>query len=285
MALFKYLIEFANERELIRKRKEAGLTVFTDDEILGKYRFCNVRRRDDRVTAWLLKNYYTNNVGDVWFKALIARLINWPPTLKYLIEKNAIPHRVEEFEGNYFIHCLEELKRTKVKMFSSAYVVYPTRLKGTKSENMTNHIIAPLVDIADDVRRAIEQDSIELTTNALSECFGIKTFIAGQVTADLTYIMGQLFNATDLYTYAPQGPGSKRGLNRLHDRNLKASFAYKQFISELIEVREMMIDSNHQFNDLTLHDVQNVMCEFDKYIRVKFREGTPKQVYKPTVEF
>ena len=285
MALFKYLIEFANERELIRKRKEAGLAVFTDDEILGKYRFCNVRRRDDRVTAWLLKNYYTNNVGDVWFKALIARLINWPPTLKYLIEKNAIPHRVEEFEGNYFIHCLEELKRAKVKMFSSAYVVYPTRLKGTKSENMTNHIIAPLVDIADDVRRAIEQDSIELTTNVLSECFGIKTFIAGQVTADLTYIMGQLFNATDLYTYAPQGPGSKRGLNRLHDRNLKASFAYKQFISELIEVREMMIDSNHQFNDLTLHDVQNVMCEFDKYIRVKFREGTPKQVYKPTVEF
>ena len=57
MALYKYLIDFTNERELIRKRKEAGLTVLTDDEILGKYRFCNVRRRDDRVTAWLLKNY------------------------------------------------------------------------------------------------------------------------------------------------------------------------------------------------------------------------------------
>lgn len=285
MALFKDLIVFTNERELIRKRKEAGLRVVTDDTILAKYRFCNVRRRDDRVTAWLLKNYYTNNVGDVWFKALIARMINWPPTLKYLLEKDAIPHRVEEFEGAYFISCLEELKRSKIKMFSSAYVVYPTRLKGTKSENMTNHIIAPLVDIADEVRRAIEQDSIELTTNVLSECFGIKTFIAGQVTADLTYIMGQLINAIDLYTYAPQGPGSKRGLNRLHERYLKASFEKDQFIKELIEVRETIIDSNHQFSDLTLHDVQNVMCEFDKYLRVKFGEGTPKQVYKPTLEF
>lgn len=285
MALYEYLIDFATEREAIRRRKEAGLLVLTDNEILRKYRFCNVRRRDDRVTAWLLRYYYTNNVGDVWFKALIARLINWPPTLKYLLEKNAIPHRVEEFESDYFIFCLEELKKTGVKMFSSAYVVYPTRLQGTKSENMTNHIIAPLVEIADDVRHAIEQDSIELTTNVLSECFGIKTFIAGQVTADLTYIMGQLYNATDLYTYAPEGPGSKRGLNRLHQRYLKASFMKHQFIDELIEVREKLIKASKEFNDLTLHDVQNVMCEFDKYLRVKFGEGTPKQVYKPTTEF
>lgn len=285
MALYEYLIDFATEREAIRRRKEAGLLVLTDNEILRKYRFCNVRRRDDRVTAWLLRYYYTNNVGDVWFKALIARLINWPPTLKYLLEKNAIPHRVEEFESDYFIFCLEELKKAGVKMFSSAYVVYPTRLQGTKSENMTNHIIAPLVEIADDVRHAIEQDSIELTTNVLSECFGIKTFIAGQVTADLTYIMGQLYNATDLYTYAPEGPGSKRGLNRLHQRYLKASFMKHQFIEELIDVREKLIKASKEFNDLTLHDVQNVMCEFDKYLRVKFGEGTPKQVYKPTTEF
>lgn len=285
MALYEYLIDFAVERETIRRRKEAGLLVLTDNEILRKYRFCNVRRRDDRVTAWLLRYYYTNNVGDVWFKALIARLINWPPTLKYLLEKNAIPHRVEEFESEYFIFCLEELKKAGVKMFSSAYVVYPTRLQGTKSENMTNHIIAPLVEIADDVRHAIEQDSIELTTNVLSECFGIKTFIAGQVTADLTYIMGQLYNATDLYTYAPEGPGSKRGLNRLHQRYLKQSFMKNQFIEELIDVRETLIKASKEFNDLTLHDVQNVMCEFDKYLRVKFGEGAPKQVYKPTTEF
>lgn len=285
MVLYEYLIEFVNERELIRKNKEAGIQPYTQNEILNKYRFCNVRRRDDRVTRWLLQNYYTNNIGDVWFKAMIARLINWPPTLKYLLEKDAIPHRVEEFDVDYFIKCLEELKERNIKMFTSAYVVYPTRIEGTKSQNMSKHIIAPLSEKAENIRYAIEQNSIELVTDTLATCFGIKTFIAGQVSSDLTYIMGQLLNAEDLYTYAPKGPGSQRGLNRLHERALKASFMKDQFTDELIEARERIISSNREFEDLTLHDVQNVMCEFDKYLRVKFGEGKPKQTYKPTWEF
>ncbi len=285
MALYEFLIDFVNERELIRKRKEADLSPYTQNEILNRYRFCNVRRKDDRVTRWLLQHYYTNNIGDVWFKAMIARLINWPPTLKYLLDKDAIPHRVEEFDVDYFIRCLEELKKQGIKMFSSAYVVYPTRLEGTKSENMSNHIIAPLSMKAQEIRDAISRNSIEDVTNTLATCFGIKTFIAGQVSADLTYIMGQLLNAEDLYTYAPKGPGSQRGLNRLHDRYLKASFVKGQFTDELMDAREIIVRSNAEFNDLTLHDVQNVMCEFDKYLRVKFNEGKPKQIYKPTMEF
>jgi len=252
---------------------------------LNKYRFCNVRRKDDRVTQWLLQHYYTNNIGDVWFKAMIARLINWPPTLKHLLEKDAIPHRVEEFDVDFFIECLEELKERNIKMFTSAYVVYPTRIEGTKSQNMSKHIIAPLSEKAENIRNAIEANSIELVTDTLATCFGIKTFIAGQVSADLTYIMGQLLNAIDLYTYAPKGPGSQRGLNRLHERYLKATFMKGQFTDELIEARERIILSNREFEDLTLHDVQNVMCEFDKYLRVKFNEGKPKQTYKPTIEF
>ena len=285
MALYEYLIEFVKERELIRKNKEAGVQPYTKNEILNKYRFCNVRRKDDRVTQWLLQHYYTNNIGDVWFKAMIARLINWPPTLKHLLEKDAIPHRVEEFDVDFFIECLEELKERNIKMFTSAYVVYPTRIEATKSQNMSKHIIAPLSEKAENIRNAIEANSIELVTDTLATCFGIKTFIAGQVSADLTYIMGQLLNATDLYTYAPKGPGSQRGLNRLHERYLKATFMKGQFTDELIKAREKIISSNREFEDLTLHDVQNVMCEFDKYLRVKFNEGKPKQTYKPTIEF
>jgi hypothetical protein len=176
-------------------------------------------------------------------------------------------------------------KEKSVKMFSSAYVVYPTRFQGTKSENMSHHIIAPLSKKAEDIRAAIETNSIELVTNTLATCFGIKTFIAGQVSADLTYIMGQLLNAEDLYTYAPKGPGSQRGLNRLHERHIAARFVLNRFNDELMEAREKIITSNRELEDLTLHDVQNIMCEFDKYLRVKFGEGAPKQTYKPTWEF
>ena len=127
--------------------------------------------------------------------------------------------------------------------------------------------------------------SIEKFVNELASSFGIKTFIAGQVAADLTYIHGQLDNAYDLYSWAPMGPGSRRGLNRLYNRPLKKAIKEGDFNRELVAVRGELIRSNKMFEDLTLHDVQNVMCEFDKYVRVMNNEGKPRQLYRPEGAF
>ena len=37
--------------------------------------------------------------------------------------------------------------------------------------------------------------------------------------------------------------------------------------------------------DLTLHDVQNIMCEYSKYTRTVLGEGTPKTMYRPEIGF
>jgi hypothetical protein len=139
--------------------------------------------------------------------------------------------------------------------------------------------------MASKMRGAVASGSIKYTTNQLAEAFGIQTFIAGQVSADLTYLRGQLDNAIDLYSWAPMGPGSQRGLNRLHERGIGKGFTENKFNQELIEAREVIIDSNDKFKDLTLHDTQSIFCEFDKYLRVKYKEGKPRQNYKPTTEF
>jgi hypothetical protein len=287
MALFDELVEFVNERDQVRLNKDSGyLQPYTLDPILSKYRFCNVRRRDDRVSKWLIKNYYRSVSGDVWFRALLARLINWPPTLLYLMDKLVIPHRAEDFNAYLFIEAMKELESKGEKVYSSAYIVYPTMVKGnTKSVNLCEYIIKPTISMASKMRGAVASGSIKHTTNQLAEAFGIQTFIAGQVSADLTYLRGQLDNAIDLYSWAPIGPGSQRGLNRLHERKLLKTTTEKQFNQELIEVRDAVIGSNQSFKDLTLHDCQNIMCEFDKYQRVKTGEGKPRQNYKPTKEF
>ena len=287
MALFDELVEFVNEREQVRLNKDLGyLQPYTLDPILAKYRFCNVRRRDDRVSKWLIKNYYRSVSGDVWFRALLARLINWPPTLLYLMDKLVIPHRAEDFNAYLFIEAMKELESKGEKVYSSAYIVYPTMVKGnTKSVNLCEYIIKPTISMASKMRGAVASGSIKHTTNQLAEAFGIQTFIAGQVSADLTYLRGQLDNAIDLYSWAPMGPGSQRGLNRLHERGIGKGFTENKFNQELIEVREAVISSNQAFKDLTLHDCQNIMCEFDKYQRVKTGEGKPRQNYKPTKEF
>ena len=287
MALFDELIAFVNEREQIRINKEKDfLQPYTLDPILSKYRFCNVRRRDDRVSQWLIKNYYKNVSGDVWFRALLARLINWPPTLLHLMDKLVIPHRAEDFNPYLFLEAMQELEERKEKLYSSAYIVYPTMVKGnTKSVNLCEYIIKPTINMASKMRGAVASGSIKHTTNQLAEAFGIQTFIAGQVSADLTYLRGQLNNAIDINSWAPMGPGSQRGLNRLYERTINRVFTEKQFNLELIGVRDLLIKSNDSLKDLTLHDCQNVMCEFDKYQRVVKGEGKPRQNYKPTLEF
>ena len=278
---FELLEDFTNERDSIRRKKESGESVLTLDPVLAKYRFCNVRRRDDRVSRWLLRYYYKDLTGDVWFRALLARLINWPPTLLRLTEAKVIPTHVEEFNPYEFLSAMADIETTKEKMYSSAYIVYPTNVAGnTKSINLTQYIIMPTVAMRDVMRNEIADESVEGFTTKLSSSFGIKTFLAGQVAADLTYLRGQLDNATDLYSWAPMGPGSQRGLNRLHKRPLKKSMSQEQFNAELTEVRGRLIRSNGAFRDLTLHDVQNVMCEFDKYLRVLMNEGAPRQLYK-----
>jgi hypothetical protein len=79
------LFYWVREREEIRKRKEMGLdpSSWTVDPILSTYRFCNVRREDDRGTVWIRKHIREPFAGHphLWFMLCIARQINWPETL------------------------------------------------------------------------------------------------------------------------------------------------------------------------------------------------------------
>src|SRR5690606_38730868 len=85
---------WVRKREAIRVRKEAGQEPpYTDDPILRAFRFCNVRREDDRVTVWIrdhIRRPYADH-PHLWFMLCIARQINWPETLAELITSAAWP--------------------------------------------------------------------------------------------------------------------------------------------------------------------------------------------------
>jgi hypothetical protein len=70
------LFYWVREREEIRRRKDSGHPPksWTTDEILLTYRFCNVRREDDRVTIWVRKNIRERFAGHphLWFMLCIA---------------------------------------------------------------------------------------------------------------------------------------------------------------------------------------------------------------------
>lgn len=284
------LLYFAWEREVIRIVKErGGDKPWTKDPVLAKYKFTNIHRRDDRVSRWIIQNIIKPNEhrGDLWFILLIARLINWPPTLQHLIDDGVLFKRAGDFDPEEFSRSVESYKATGNKVYSGAYMVYPTKMDigGVKSLAIAQHIILPALEKGDYIESSVfsEDPSVEGFVGELSRCFGISTFMAGQVAADLTYC-DHLSEAKDLYTFAPIGPGSSRGLNYLHGRKPFASWSQADFNSALMKINEKMIDTL-EIGDLTLHDVQNIMCEYSKYCRAVLGEGKPKTTYQPETEF
>ena len=273
------------ERESIRLKKLAGEKApYTDDPILGRYRFCNVRRRDDRMTQWMIRNMFdhiAHGEDDMWFISAIARYVNWPPSLISLLVNGAIPAHAEEFDPHVFVSVMDDLKKQGLKCWGSAYMLYPGRETGSnKAETVAFRFLLPLANDAAKVREAMAKNRVESVVQELTKFYGWNTFLAGQVAADLTYYPMELGEASDLYEWAPMGPGSQRGLNRLFGYKLNHSWKQGDFNAALRNIR-IDISEHVGLEDLTLHDVQNCMCELDKMWRVLSGEGAPRSIYVP----
>ena len=291
IASIEGLLYFVWEREVIRISRENKLPPpWTEDPILREYKFTNIRRRDDRVSQWIIKYLIEPDAGrpDLWFTLLIARLINWPPTLRVLVYEKMLPVSPEKFSPEVFSALIEAYRRKVDKIYSGAYMVYPTKKDpaGIKSLALARHIIEPAIELNAQLIEELnyERPRIENFVNTLSTSFGLNTFMAGQVAADLTYTDKQLGVAEDLHTYAPIGPGSTKGLNYLTGRKSTMPWNQTQFNKKLIEIKDA-IETQLDITDLTLHDVQNVMCEYSKYARTVVGDGVPKTRYKPEKEF
>jgi hypothetical protein len=285
------VLYYAWEREVIRIVKERGSEKpWTKDPVLAKYKFTNIHRRDDRVSRWIIEHIIEpfEKRDDLWFTLLIARLVNWPPTLQHLLDEGVLPCSPVEFSPTRFSESVEKFRASGAKSYSGAYMVYPTRLNngGVKSMALAKYIITPTVVLGADLSEIVcgSTPSVGSFVTVLSNSFGISTFMAGQVAADLTYSSYHLGPAQDLYTFAPIGPGSSAGLNLMLGKKETYKWGQDEFNMELIKVRTAIIDKL-DIEDLTLHDVQNIMCEYSKYCRAVLGKINPKNIYTPEMEF
>lgn len=270
---------WVKERQAIHDKKEAGLPKpWTDNPILQNYKFCNVRREDDRVTIWI-KNHWRDPCRghpNMWFAMIVARLFNWPDTL------DAIEFPLADFDK------LKEtwrdiLKRRRdqigLKIFTGAYLVSTNGVAMDKIDYILDRVLTPIWERG---HAPIHEtpitygDTLEDYWGYLTQFDGLGSFMAGQVVADLKYIDPVLEKASDWNTFAPLGPGSIRGLNRFHGRPTDKSLPQKQGLEEINAVR-LALATMDIF--LPAHDVQNCMCETDKFIRLTKGEGKTRSKY------
>lgn len=273
------LIYWIKERYSIYLKKQAGQPKpWTDDCIIQSYRFCNVRRMDDRVSQWLLKNWYEPNFGhkNMLLACVLARHFNLPTSLHAI----GFPTR---WEPERIKRILRSVKASGKTIFNGAYMVRGMSKKepnrtAIKSDQVIDLVCQPLIASPP----SITTTSVQLSVEALLPYWGFSTFMAGQVVADLRWATSGSW--ADARSWAPVGPGSSRGMNWLHSRPITKLMPQKQFLDELRAL--IVLGTTRLPRDITERmeamDWQNCLCEFDKYSRTILHEGHPKQRYQGT---
>ena len=272
------LVHWIVEREQVRIRKECDKPKpWSQDPILQTTRFCNVRREDDKVTKWLRKNWFDPHAlhPNLAFSACLARVVNWPATLEQL----GFPLTWSPKE---FIETMGRLSANgSQKIWGGAYMVTGGYSAGGETKQV---IMARVLDNAyancaelTHMRQSGFLHTLEEAYDFVQQTPGLGSFLAAQVIADLKYTP-LLLGTPDWVTFCAPGPGSTMGLNFLAGRPPTKSIPQKQFVQEVNDLRTWLADN--QIADLTAHDTQNCLCEFSKYVRIKYKGGRAKTRYQ-----
>lgn len=295
-------------------RKAGKPGPWTSDPILGGGRFCNIFRELDTVTIWIDQNIrqpYADH-PHLWFMMAIARYINWPDTLRYLMdeaEPGTWPSE-EGFTPAKLTKALEDYAAAGNKVYTGAYMIRaesdPSKewYSWTKHRYIAEIVLGRLWEDREEWQRMLEtQPGILRSFNRLEQVWakfqepryiGWGPFMAYEVVTDLRHTR-YLRNAPDIYTWANAGPGAIRGLNRLYGRDLAAKPRPEQTNAEMIELMQELnaldargfnetfgppqLGSPHVGPRFEARDIEHTLCEFDKYERVRLNEGKMRSKY------
>jgi hypothetical protein len=269
------LLYWVNERDRMRVRKREGVLPYSKDPIMAGTRWCNVRREDDRVTIWIHNNWLTQKTDPhvMSFAMCVARMVNWPDTLDEL----GFPF---EWNPYKFREVLAARKLRGDKVWTSAYMITGGYSEGGYSKET---IIARVLNGAyerlcypNSPNRILPGDTLESAWTKI-QTPGIGSFLAAQVVADLKHTQ-PLAQAKDWDYWCAVGPGSTKGLNFLHDRPQERTINQKDFVREVNEVGTLL---RHAGFALDAQNVQNCLCEFHKYVKIKYYNGRAKSRYTP----
>jgi hypothetical protein len=277
------LWDWIAERHRIYLKKAAGEPPpWTQDEIMQKFRFCNVFRELDRVTVWLREAWrepYAEN-DNLWIAMCLARQINWPETLA---EIGFPEHGYDAAEVR---RGLEARKARGEKVYTGAYMISAPagEYAGMAKPEYTAEVVvgAPWRE-----RREFEamfaggrQPSMQQVHAWLKQFRGWGDFMAYEVVTDLRHTR-YLRNAPDINTWAVAGPGAIRGLHRLHGRPYKGHLSQERACAEMRELLEMSRTCLPDFVPaLELREIEHSLCETDKWLRVASGQGRLRAKYQ-----
>lgn len=284
---------------------------WSNDPVFQTTYFCNVHRENDKVTQWIRKELSPFEVGSVnyEFVMVLARFLNWPDTLAYLKDPvirarpsmAAMPEFTKEWCA-YLKQWLERRAESGEKVWGNAYVITSHGMKMSKIDYLCSHLLPdvlralPAIQVAcgvrvEEIQRPVEEakagpptlvpPTCRAAANALQQVQGIGSFLAGQIVADLKNTVDYpLYYASDKKTFVVPGPGSVRGLNWFLWGSETGGITERNFDRCFPLVRKWVDAAKLDIPYIDNQDLQNCLCEFDKYCRVKTGKGRSKRNYQ-----
>lgn len=282
------LAYWIRERESVRQAKENGCAKpWSDDPVFQTTYFCNVRREDDRVTRWIRQNWSPEKIGwdDYEYAMVVARFLNWPDTLAEFFPIRSYQKPLSSpIHPNNIFDILEGMRLGGRKVWGNAYVVTTHGLHMPKAQYLCERVLPAAYEALGAGRWRRHYQGIGHTLAyhhaRLMRLEGLASFMAAQVIADLKNTHGHpLQNAKDWVSWSAPGPGSLRGLAWYHGVSKVTEREYQEKIAQVYA--ELPPDCVEKLGG-GMQDLQNCLCEYDKYMRVKNGTGRSKRSYPGT---
>lgn len=294
--MFDTYWRFAAERQEIFHRRSTGQPgPWTQDPILGHYKFCNTFRASDRVSQYLIREVIYGPHGadlpaeDAFMRIVLFRIFSKENTWEVLEAATGGLTR-DTFDTNRLAAVLSSTK-AKGPIYTAAFILCAANPYGfnTKHQNhleLVRRMFAPGGLGA----KLAHAQSLREVYDRLLEWPMIGPFLAYQLAIDLNYSEHLNFSEDE---FTVPGPGAVRGLNKVF-----ADFGGNRpedLIRRMVDQQEEQFERlGLPFQDLfgrRLHaiDCQGLFCETDKYSRVAFpalksNRQRIKQVHTPSTE-
>ena len=259
------LIYWIKERYKVKQAKESGLPrPWSLDKVFQTTYFCNVHREDDKVTVGIRQKFDPLYMEVATQNMIMARVVNKLESLFRL-----------GFPWTTFSPPMWSAVMSRQGAWGSAYIV-STNGRAMPKHEYIGGLLQALWGQKDPVANAT---TLAQAHTALTGLQGLGSFMSAQVIADLKNTKGHhLQDALDWRSWCAHGPGSLRGMawvNGVERVTPKEFYHCMPHLHE--EVTERLSGSG--IPDIHAQDLQNCLCEFDKYMRVSTGSGRSKRMY------
>lgn len=269
-AVFDTYWRFATKRQQLFFARLSGPPPWTNDPVLGSFRFTNVFRASDRVSQYLIRNVIYGGEGsaeEMFFRLVLFKLFNKIETWEVLTATFA-ELAWATFDLRAYTRVFDQLLARGERIYSAAYIMPPPRLGGVRKHE--NHLRLLQLMMRDRVpQRVAGAHSLREVFETLKAYPSLGNFLAFQLAIDLNYSTVINFSEMD---FVVAGPGACDGIrkcffdtNGLSERDIIAAMAD---IADTEFERLGLHFSNLWGRPLQLIDIQNLFCEVDKYARV-----------------